>query len=131
TGASGQLAQWISTLGLHPWAMLFVMLAFPFVWCMFCEPLALLIVIIPVYDPLLKALAFDPVWFWTLMLLNVTVGGMTPPFGYTMFAFKGAAPNVPITEIFSASWPFVWLFVASIAIVAVFPGLATWLPKVL
>jgi TRAP-type mannitol/chloroaromatic compound transport system permease large subunit len=56
---------------------------------------------------------------------------MTPPFGYTMFAFKGSAPNVPIGQIFSASWPFVWLFVASIVIVAVFPGLATWLPKIL
>jgi tripartite ATP-independent transporter DctM subunit len=131
TGASAKLAQWISTLGLHPLTMLLIMMAFPFVWCMFCDQLALLIVIIPIYDPLLKALNFDPIWFWTLMLLNITVGGMTPPFGYTMFAFKGAAPNVPIGHIFSASWPFVWLFVLSIAIVAVFPGLATWLPKVL
>lgn len=131
TGASAKLASWISTLHLHPLVMLFLMMAFPFVWCMFCDQLALLIVIIPIYDPLLKALNFDPIWFWTLMLLNVTVGGMTPPFGYTMFAFKGAAPNVPIGQIFSASWPFVWLFVAAIVIVAVFPGLATWLPKVL
>jgi tripartite ATP-independent transporter DctM subunit len=131
TGASAKLASWISTLGLHPLIMLVFMLAFPFVWCMFCDQLALLIVIIPIYDPLLKALNFDPIWFWTLMLLNVTVGGMTPPFGYTMFAFKGAAPNVPVGQIFSASWPFVWLFVLAIVIVAVFPGLATWLPKVL
>jgi TRAP-type C4-dicarboxylate transport system permease large subunit len=92
---------------------------------------ALLIVIIPIYQPLLKALEFDPVWFWTLMLLNVTVGGMTPPFGYTMFAFKGAAADVPMGTIFSASWPFVWLFVAAMVIVAIFPGLATWLPRIL
>jgi tripartite ATP-independent transporter DctM subunit len=131
TGSSAKLAQWMATLGLHPLVMLFLMMAFPFVWCMFCDQLALLIVIIPIYDPLLKSLSFDPVWFWTLMLLNVTVGGMTPPFGYTMFAFKGAAPNVPIGQIFSASWPFVWLFVLSIVIVALFPGLATWLPSVL
>jgi tripartite ATP-independent transporter DctM subunit len=131
TGASAKLAVWISTLGLHPLVMLVLMMTFPFIWCMFCDQLALLIVIIPIYDPLLKALNFDPIWFWTLMLLNVTVGGMTPPFGYTMFAFKGAAPNVPIGQIFSASWPFVWLFVLSMVIVAVFPGLATWLPKVL
>jgi tripartite ATP-independent transporter DctM subunit len=131
TGASAKLAAWISTLGLHPLVMLIIMMAFPFVWCMFCDQLALLIVIIPIYDPLLKALNFDPIWFWILMLLNITVGGMTPPFGYTMFAFKGSAPNVPIGQIFSASWPFVWLFVLSMVIVAVFPGLATWLPKVL
>jgi TRAP-type C4-dicarboxylate transport system permease large subunit len=65
------------------------------------------------------------------MLLNVTVGGMTPPFGYTMFAFKGSAPDVPMGTIFSASWPFVGLFVIAMAIVAIFPGLATWLPRVL
>ena len=63
------------------------------------------------------------------MLINVTVGGMTPPFGYTMFAFKGAAPNVPLTQIFSASWPFTGLLVLSMVIIALFPGLATWLPR--
>jgi TRAP-type C4-dicarboxylate transport system permease large subunit len=131
TGASAKLATWVATLDLHPLLMLFMMMAFPFVWCMFCDQVALLIVIIPIYQPLLKALEFDPVWFWTLMLLNVTVGGMTPPFGYTMFAFKGAAADVPMGTIFSASWPFVWLFVAAMVIVAIFPGLATWLPRIL
>jgi tripartite ATP-independent transporter DctM subunit len=131
TGASAKLATWVATLDLHPLLMLFMMMAFPFVWCMFCDQVALLIVIIPIYQPLLKALEFDPVWFWTLMLLNVTVGGMTPPFGYTMFAFKGAAADVPTGTIFSASWPFVWLFVAAMVIVAIFPGLATWLPRIL
>jgi len=131
TGASAKLATWVTTLDLHPLLMLFMMMAFPFVWCMFCDQVALLIVIIPIYQPLLKALQFDPVWFWTLMLLNVTVGGMTPPFGYTMFAFKGAAADVPMGTIFSASWPFVWLFVVSMVIVAIFPGTATWLPRIL
>jgi len=131
TGASAKLASWIATLGLHPLFMLLLMMAFPFIWCMFCDQIALLIVIIPIYQPLLKALQFDPVWFWTLMLLNVTVGGMTPPFGYTMFAFRGAAPNVPMGAIFSASWPFVGLFIVAMVIVAIFPGLATWLPRVL
>ena len=131
TGASAKLATWVATLDLHPLFMLFMMMAFPFAWCMFCDQVALLIVIIPIYQPLLKALEFDPVWFWTLMLLNVTVGGMTPPFGYTMFAFKGAAADVPMGTIFSASWPFVWLFVVSMVIVAIFPATATWLPRIL
>jgi TRAP-type C4-dicarboxylate transport system permease large subunit len=48
-----------------------------------------------------------------------------------MFAFRGAAPNVPMGAIFSASWPFVGLFIVAMAIVAIFPGLATWLPRVL
>jgi tripartite ATP-independent transporter DctM subunit len=131
TGATVNLAEWVSNLGLPRLLMLLAMLAMPFVWCMFCDQIALLIVISPIYTPVLKALQFDPVWFWTLMLINVTVGGMTPPFGYTMFAFKGAAPQARMEDIYNASWPYVWLFVLSIAIVAVFPGIATWLPKVL
>jgi tripartite ATP-independent transporter DctM subunit len=129
SGVSAKLAEWISGLGLHPLLMLAIMMSFPFIWCMFCDQVALLIVIIPIYQPLIKALNFDPIWFWTLMLLNVTVGGLTPPFGYTMFAFKGAAPNVPLSTVYSASWPFVWLFVVSIVILAMFPALATWLPR--
>ena len=106
-GRLAKLATWVATLGLNPLLMLFMMMAFPFVWCMFCDQIALLIVIIPIYQPLLKALEFDPVWFWTLMLLNVTVGGMTPPFGYTMFAFKGSAPEcqwAPFSARHGRSW---------------------------
>jgi len=131
TGATVALSEWVGALDLPPLLMLFVMMAMPFVWCMFCDQIALLIVITPIYQPVLKALEFDPVWFWTLMLINVTVGGMTPPFGYTMFAFKGAARDVPMKDIFAASWPFVWLYVLSMVLIAVFPGIATWLPKVL
>jgi tripartite ATP-independent transporter DctM subunit len=131
TGATVNLAEWVSGLGLPRLTMLLVMLAMPFFWCMFCDQIALLIVISPIYTPVLKALQFDPVWFWTLMLINVTVGGMTPPFGYTMFAFKGAAPQARMEDIYNASWPYVWLFILSMAIIAVFPGIASWLPKVL
>ncbi|MGE0748589.1 MAG: TRAP transporter large permease subunit [Rhodospirillales bacterium] len=131
TGATVALSEWVGGLDLPPLLMLFVMMAMPFLWCMFCDQIALLIVITPIYQPVLKALAFDPVWFWTLMLINVTVGGMTPPFGYTMFAFKGSARDVPMKDIFAASWPFVWLYVLSMVMIAVFPGIATWLPKVL
>ena len=65
------------------------------------------------------------------MLLNVTVGGITPPFGYAMFAFRGAAPDVSIAQIFEAAWPFVGLFIVGMLIVALVPGFATWLPSLL
>jgi tripartite ATP-independent transporter DctM subunit len=131
TGATVHLVEWVTTLGLPPLLMVVAMMAMPFVWCMFCDQIALLIVIAPIYTPVLKALDFDPIWFWTLMLINITVGGMTPPFGYTMFAFKGAAPQTRMEDIYNSCWPYVWLFIASMAIIAVFPGIATWLPKVL
>jgi TRAP-type C4-dicarboxylate transport system permease large subunit len=61
-------------------------------------------------------------------LLNVTVGGITPPFGYAMFAFRGAAQGVSMAELFRASWAFVGLFILGMLILAAAPWLATWLP---
>jgi TRAP-type C4-dicarboxylate transport system permease large subunit len=109
--------------------MLFLMLALPFVLFMFLDQLALMLVLIPIYQPLLKFYAFDPIWFWTLFLIVATVGGLTPPFGYVLFALKSAAPQLPTTEIFRASWPFVWLIVLGMVILAIFPDLITFLPN--
>ena len=111
--------------------MLFVMMIIPFIMCMFIDQIALMLVVIPIYQPLLATFGFDLIWFWLLMLLNVTVGGITPPFGYTIFAFKGAARDVPLGDVFAATWPFVGLFLIGMVIIASFPSLATWLPGML
>ncbi len=132
TGATRELTQFIVELGWSPYLMLFVMMAIPFLLCMFIDQIALMLVVIPIYQPLLATLGFDPLWFWLIMLLNVTVGGISPPFGYVIFAFQGAAADkVTIAEVFSASWPFVFLFIVGMFILAAFPPLVTWLPSLL
>lgn len=131
SGASGALTQAVSDLGLSPIPMLIAMLALVFVFCLFVDQVAVMLVVIPIYEPLVSVLGFDPIWFWLLMLLNVTVGGITPPFGYAMFAFKGAAQDVTMSELFRAAWPFVGLFLLGMLVVGLVPGLATWLPSLL
>jgi len=131
TGSTGQLTQLVTTLGFPPYVMLFIMMLIPFILCMFIDQIALMLVVIPIYQPLLATFGFDLIWFWLLMLLNVTVGGITPPFGYTIFAFKGAAQDVPLGDVFAATWPFVGLFLIGMVIIASFPSLATWLPGML
>ena len=131
TGSTGQLTQMVTTLGFPPYVMLFIMMLIPFILCMFIDQIALMLVVIPIYQPLLTMFGFDLIWFWLLMLLNVTVGGITPPFGYTIFAFKGAAQDVPLRDVFAATWPFVGLFLIGMVIIAAFPSLATWLPGML
>ena len=131
SGASSQITQAVAGLGLPPWAMLLAMMALVFAFCLFVDQVAVMLVIIPIYLPIVGALGFDPLWFWLLMLLNVTIGGITPPFGYAMFAFRGAAPDTPMTELFRAAWPFVGLMLVGMAVVGLVPGLATWLPGLL
>ncbi len=128
TGSTGQLTQLVTTLGFPPYVMLFIMMLIPFILCMFIDQIALMMVVIPIYQPLLTTLGFDPIWFWLIMLLNVTVGGISPPFGYVIFAFQGAADKVTIGEAFSASWPFVALFLLGMVALAAFPPLVTFLP---
>ena len=74
---------------------------------------------------------FDPVWFWLLFLLNITLGAITPPFGYVMFAVKAAAPDVSMGEIFSAAWLFVGLTLIGMILLAIFPDIVTFLPNLM
>jgi len=129
TGAARELGQAVVGLNLWTAAMLFLMMAVPFVLFMFLDQIALMLVLVPIYQPIIRIYGFDEIWFWTLFLIVATVGGLTPPFGYVLFALKSAAPDVPLQVIYRASWPFVWIIVAGMALFAVFPDLITFLPN--
>ena len=129
TGATGELVALVANLGFGPIVMLLIMLAVPFVLCMFIDTIAVILLTIPIYQPVVTSLGFDPVWFWLLFLINITLGAITPPFGYTLFAFKAVVPDMTISDVYKATWPFVLLFLLSIAVIILFPGIATWLPN--
>jgi tripartite ATP-independent transporter DctM subunit len=129
TGAARELGQAVVSLSLPPPLMLFLMMAVPFILFMFLDQVALMLVLVPIYQPIIRIYGFDDIWFWTLFLIVATVGGLTPPFGYVLFALKSAAPDVPLHVIYRASWPFVWIIVAGIFLFAAFPELITFLPN--
>jgi tripartite ATP-independent transporter DctM subunit len=129
TGAARELGQAVVGLNLAAALMLFVMMAVPFVLFMSLDQIALMLVLAPIYQPIIRIYGFDEIWFWTLFLIVATVGALTPPFGYVLFALKSAAPDVPLEVIYRASWPFVWIIVAGMAVFAVFPDLITFLPN--
>jgi len=128
SGASRQITALVSSLDLSAGMMVLAMMVIVFAFCMFVDQVAVMLIVIPIYLPVITLLGIDPLWFWMMMLLNVTVGGITPPFGYAMFAFRGAARDVSMSELFQASWAFVGLFIVGMLILAAFPSLATWLP---
>jgi tripartite ATP-independent transporter DctM subunit len=129
TGSAKALAEIVVSISLPAALMIFVMLAMPFVLFMFLDQLALMMVLVPIYQPIIRTYGFDELWFWTLFLVMATVGGLTPPFGYILFALKSAAPDVPLQVIFRASWPFVWIICSGIVLFAIFPELITFLPN--
>lgn len=131
SGATSSLAAIVGQSSLDPVWIFLLMMLIVFVFCMFIDQVALMLVVIPVYVPLVAALQFDEIWFWLLMLLNVTIGGMTPPFGYAIFAFKGVAPETDLRTIVRATYPFIGLFLFGMAIIYAFPPIATFLPGLL
>ena len=131
TGATGVITSTVASLNLPSPLMLVLLLALPFALCMFIDQIALMMIIIPIYKPIVATLGFDPVWFWLLFLINITVGGVTPPFGYTIFALKGSAPAIELSDLYRAAWPFVGLFIIGMVVMALFPSLVTLLPALL
>jgi tripartite ATP-independent transporter DctM subunit len=131
SGAIRALGTFVLELELSYFLMLLVLLAVPFLLFMFLDQVSVLMVLIPLYIPIVALYGYDPIWFWTLVLIVATVGGITPPFGYTLYAFKSAVPSFETRELFRASWPFVWLIMAGMGIMAIFPDIITFLPDLM
>lgn len=132
TGATTDLINWTTHLSLHPMLMFWLLMIVPFVLCMFIDQLAFMLVAIPLYAPLVQTLGFDPVWFWTMFSINMTLASLTPPFGYTMFALRAAAPDIiTLQQVFAASWPITWVFVLGMVVMTVVPQIITVLPMLL
>lgn len=129
SGATRGLVASVTTLDLQPWLMLLIMMLVPFVICMFVDQIAFMLLAIPLYEPLMQHYGFDPIWFWTLFLINLTIGSLTPPFGYTLFALKGATADMAIEAVFRAAWPVVAVFLAGLGLLVLLPGIVTLLPS--
>ena len=93
-----------------PYLLLFVVMIVPFVLCMLIDQIALLLIIVPLYKSLIDLMPVEPLVFWFLLLVNITVGGITPPFGYTLFALKGATTLVSMQDIYRSVLPFVMIY---------------------
>ena len=131
-GAPRALGQLVIEMKLSTGAMVFAMLLVPIVLhFMFLDQIAIMFILIPIFKPIITLYGIDPIWFWTMFLVVETVCAIWPPFGYTLFAMKTAVPDVPMSIIFNASWPFVWLICLGTVIMWLFPGAVTFLPELM
>jgi len=131
TGATSGLVAAATAMNLDAGWMLLLLMLIPLIACMFIDQIAFMMVVIPIYAPLVKAYGFDPVWFWTLFLINLAVGSLTPPFGYNLFAVKGGAPSVSMPTIYAAAWPIVLCFLFGMMVLYWVPALITYLPSLI
>jgi tripartite ATP-independent transporter DctM subunit len=124
------LAAWIGGLGLSPLGFLVVVnLLFLVLGC-FLDATTMLLVLVPVLLPTVAALGIDPVYFGVVIVFNITIGLVTPPYGLLLFVLA-ALTRIPLGEIIRESWAFIASMGAALALLVAFPGLVMWLPRVL
>lgn len=123
------IGTWIETLPLGPHAILIVILLVYLVMGCALDSLAMILLTIPIFFPVVRNLGFDPVWFGVVVVMVVELGLITPPIGMNVFIIKGIAPDVPLGTIYVGVLPFVVAQVILIALIVGFPFLALWLPS--
>ena len=114
---------------LSPWGVLIMMQLSYILMGMFLDDTAMLVIVAPLYVLLIIALGFDPIWYGVLYTITCQIAYMTPPFGYNLFLMKAMAPKeITLKDIYSSIIPFVLVMVFGLAIVMIFPEIATYLP---
>ncbi len=120
----------IDNLNMEPWMILVLMQLSFIIMGMFLDDTAMLVIVAPLYIPLVKILGFDLVWYGVLYTITCQIAYMTPPFGYNLFLMRAMAPKeITLTDIYRSVTPFVLIMVFSLVLVMLFPQIALWLPK--
>jgi tripartite ATP-independent transporter DctM subunit len=117
-------------LGLEPWMILILMQLSFILMGTFLDDTAMLVIVAPLYVPLVGALGFDLVWYGVLYTITTQIAYMTPPFGYNLFLMRAMAPpEIGLTDIYKSIIPFVGVMILALILVMVFPQIALWLPN--
>ncbi|MDF1790376.1 MAG: TRAP transporter large permease subunit [Thalassobaculaceae bacterium] len=117
-------------LGLSPWTILILMQLSFILMGTFLDDTAMLVIVAPLYVPLVGALGFDLIWYGVLYTITTQIAYMTPPFGYNLFLMRAMAPpEISLRDIYRSILPFAAVMVMALALVMVFPQIALWLPE--
>ena len=117
-------------MGLSPWTILVLMQLSFLVMGTFLDDTAMLVIVAPLYVPLVHTLGFDLVWYGILYTITTQIAYMTPPFGYNLFLMRAMAPKeIGIKDIYVSIIPFVFVMAFALALIMVFPQIAMWLPN--
>lgn len=114
------------------WGVIVAMMLIVFLLAMVLDPVGIMLITLPVFTPIVESMGFDPVWFGILFTINMEIGYMTPPFGFNLFYLKGIVPEyITMKDIYRSVIPFVIVEIIGVAIIMVFPSIATFLPDLL
>lgn len=130
TGVPMQFAGWLSALPLPAWAIMLVVILFYLLVGCFIDSLALVLLTVPIFFPVVQRLGYHPIWFGVMIVLVTQMGVITPPVGVNAYVVSGIERSIPLQTVFRGAMPFLLALVLVCALLMVFPQIATWLPQI-
>jgi tripartite ATP-independent transporter DctM subunit len=130
TGVARELVDLAVNLPVSPIVIVLAMQILLIIMGMFIEDISILLITIPLFFPIIRSLGLDEVWFGILMLMNMQMAIISPPFGLLLFTLKGVVPDATLGEIYRSSIPILFILLAVLILLIVFPDLVTWLPRI-
>ena len=122
------IANWISGFQLPPYAIMFFIIMVYLVGGCFIDALALIMLTVPIFYPVVNCLGYDPLWFGVIIVLVTQIGVITPPVGVNVYVVSGVARDVPLHVIFKGVIPFLLALIIGTLLLIPFPQIATFLP---
>ncbi|MFK5986440.1 MAG: TRAP transporter large permease [Pseudomonadota bacterium] len=122
------IAEYIGTLDVNRWVLMFIINIFLLVAGFFLPPVAVILMAAPILLPIITTAGFDPYWFAVVLTINMEIGLISPPVGLNLYVISGIAPEIPLKTILKGSIPYVLCMMLAILILCFFPSIATFLP---
>ena len=126
-----ELASTISALPVNEYVILAIILIFYLFLGAVMDSLAMMLLTVPIFFPLILELGFDPVWFGILIVRVCEIGLITPPVGLNVYIIRGVAKDVPMQTIFSGIAPFLVADVLHVILLVAFPQITLFLPNLM
>ncbi len=123
-----ELATWLGSLPLPAWMIISFMVLFYVIAGCFVDALALILLTIPIFYPVMLDLDCNPIWFGVIIVLVTQIGTITPPVGVCAYVVGGIERDVPLQKVFKGCMPFVLALVIATALCIAFPKICTFLP---
>lgn len=124
-----ELASWVAGLALPNWAIIFMIIFVYLVGGCFIDALALIMLTIPVFYPVVANLGYDPIWFGVIIVLVTQMGVITPPVGINVYVVNGIDKSIPLEDIFVGCMPFLLALILGTLLLVFFPETVVWLPN--
>ena len=128
TGIIADVSQFLLSLELNKYTYLFAFAVIYLILGMLIDPIAIMVITLPVMYPILIGVGFDPIWLGVIAIKLAEISLITPPVGLNLYIIKGITPDVSLSKILRGSIPFMFMMVLAIIILCIFPEIVTWLP---